>query len=410
MKQIPLQFQRSFFSLSKQEDCGVENLTFVSKKDGNFVVAVSKSQKIQARRIRFCSCFHQTKDFHWRVLSGGSWCRQELEKAKDGVEKVINMDTLTRLGEPKFIISHNQQKETPTVDLENNHLETPAEDTTSQTITQQPNDTETSQTLSPQPLTVQKMVQELILLNKTAFEPVANDMHGGKRNPGASRQAKSVAVKRIVNSVLDNNLTKEQQVWALRTAMKHKDMVVHSASAGLVLESHSYHHIPWILIDTLCFMPSTLQEFLSALAAGTAVAVSDGSYRKDVQRGSSAFIFCPFPSHQCSCHPMVGHNLTTGLATAQLSYRSKLTGINGILSVLDILCRSHPGLTGGLMIALDGDGALQQSPSTTTLDVHQLCCDYLQDTRERIQQLPLEILWHWVCGHQRKMGITDWDW
>jgi len=31
--------------LSKKEDCDVENMTFVSKKDGNFVVAVSKSQK-----------------------------------------------------------------------------------------------------------------------------------------------------------------------------------------------------------------------------------------------------------------------------------------------------------------------------------------------------------------------------
>ena len=66
------------FSLSKQEDCGVENLTLVSKKDGNFVVAVSKSQKIHAHGIHFCSgfcsCFHETKDFHWPLLSGGSWC------------------------------------------------------------------------------------------------------------------------------------------------------------------------------------------------------------------------------------------------------------------------------------------------------------------------------------------------
>ena len=53
----PSSISENIFSLSKQEDCGVENLTFVSKKDGNFVVAVSKSQKIHARRICFCSVF-----------------------------------------------------------------------------------------------------------------------------------------------------------------------------------------------------------------------------------------------------------------------------------------------------------------------------------------------------------------
>ena len=42
----PSSISEDIFSLSKQEDCGVENLTFVSKKDGNFVVAVSKSEKI----------------------------------------------------------------------------------------------------------------------------------------------------------------------------------------------------------------------------------------------------------------------------------------------------------------------------------------------------------------------------
>ena len=41
----PSSISENIFSLSKQEDCGVENMTFVSKKDGNFVVAVSKSQK-----------------------------------------------------------------------------------------------------------------------------------------------------------------------------------------------------------------------------------------------------------------------------------------------------------------------------------------------------------------------------
>jgi len=159
------------------------------------------------------------------------------------VEEVINIDTLTSIGQPKFVNSHIQQKETPTIDLENHNLETPAEATTSQTITQQPNGTEPSQTLSPQPLIVQKMVQELIPLNKTAFE-LANDMRGGyERNPGATRQAKSVAVKRIIDSVLDNNLTKEQQVCALRMAMGHKDMVLHSASAGLVLNGPWHHHM-----------------------------------------------------------------------------------------------------------------------------------------------------------------------
>ena len=78
MKQIPLQFHRTFFSLSKQENFGVANLIFVSKKDGNFVVAVSKSQKIRTCGIPFCLFFVHIR-MRWRlfigkVLSGGSWC------------------------------------------------------------------------------------------------------------------------------------------------------------------------------------------------------------------------------------------------------------------------------------------------------------------------------------------------
>ena len=120
------------------------------------------------------------------------------------------METLTSIGEHKSTNLLMQQNETPTATLETNNLESPAASSNSHTITQQPKDTERAQTLPLQPLTAKKSVLELIPLNNDAFLSDPNDVCGGKRNPSAVRMAKFRAVTKIVDSVLDNDLSKEQ--------------------------------------------------------------------------------------------------------------------------------------------------------------------------------------------------------
>ena len=71
-------------------------------------------------------------------------------------------------------------------------------------------------------------------LNVNAFQLSAK---GSLRTKAAERKAKSRAVTNVMKAVFDPLHTKEQQVLALREAINHKDMNVHSASAGLLLDN-----------------------------------------------------------------------------------------------------------------------------------------------------------------------------
>ena len=68
-------------------------------------------------------------------------------------------------------------------------------------------------------------------------------MERGDRNELAERKAKSRAIKRIVDAVLDPALTPEQQVLSLRLALRHKRLDNHSVSAGLIKGDQVYHYL-----------------------------------------------------------------------------------------------------------------------------------------------------------------------
>ena len=57
------------------------------------------------------------------------------------------------------------------------------------------------------------------------------------------RKAKSRAVTNIIKAVFDPLHTKEQQVLALREAINHKDVYVHSATAGLLLDNTLFFYL-----------------------------------------------------------------------------------------------------------------------------------------------------------------------
>ena len=59
----------------------------------------------------------------------------------------------------------------------------------------------------------------------------------GPRSKDAAERAQSRAVKNIVDAVLDDSNTLEQQVYALRRAVKHRRMKLVSASSGLVMSN-----------------------------------------------------------------------------------------------------------------------------------------------------------------------------
>ena len=146
------------------------------------------------------------------------------------------------------------------------------------------------------------------------------------------------------------------------------------------------------------------KSIAEAIVNGKARAISDGSFKKDVKKGSSAFIITPGKTIQ---NRFVGKNWVTGAADDQSAFRSELAGLLGILSALTTIVKMYKITQGCIEIACDGKSALNE---VDTDDLYLYCTqtafDILQDIHHRINLLPIQIKWRWVPGHQmEKKGI-----
>ena len=104
-----------------------------------------------------------------------------------------------------------------------------------------------------------------------------------------------------------------------------------------------------------------------------------------------------------------GRAFVTGEAEIQSAYRSELSGIDGCLTLLEILVKVYNIQEGEVEIALDSQSALNQASESEYLCASQTSFDILQDIRGRLRQLPIDIKWKWVEGHQDEKGKKlDW--
>jgi hypothetical protein len=133
----------------------------------------------------------------------------------------------------------------------------------------------------------------------------------------------------------------------------------------------------------------------TAIAAGTAYAVSDGSFKQ--QRGTSAFLL---EGSDGSDNRVVGLNEIPGEADEQSAYRSELGGISGVIAAVDCICRLHGITTGGINCRLDGEQALLHASGVDPLDPQRASFDLLTDIRNKIKASPLVWTFDWVEGHQ----------
>jgi len=137
-----------------------------------------------------------------------------------------------------------------------------------------------------------------------------------------------------------------------------------------------------------------------AIQAGTARAVSDGSY-KPADRKHEAHATAGFCLHGSNPHlQIVGDNCTPGYPDQLNSYRAELGGITGIVTVLELLCKLHQINDGSITVGLDNEGAVQKTDQDWPLKPGEPCYDMLTDLRKRIQLLPITVNLHWVKGHQ----------
>jgi hypothetical protein len=135
-------------------------------------------------------------------------------------------------------------------------------------------------------------------------------------------------------------------------------------------------------------------EIADALQEGTAVAVSDGSY-KDAQ-GTSAFVI----EGSSSVGRLVGVNVIPGEEESQSPYRSELGGVAGILEALHCMCVAHSITKGHVTVGLDGEQAMKEAFSKWPLDPSRPDYDLLQHIRGMIHASPLKFTSRWIQSHQ----------
>ena len=160
------------------------------------------------------------------------------------------------------------------------------------------------------------------------------------------------------------------------------------------------------LVDAVDIPDDKGEEIAEGIRNRTAKAVSDGSFLPEHKAGAAAFrIYGDVKAKQV----LEGRTFVTGEAEIQSAYRSELSGIDGCLTLIEILVKVYNIQEGEVEIALDSQSALNQVSESEYLCALQTSFDILQDIRGRLQQLPIDIKWKWVEGHQDEKGKKlDW--
>ena len=130
-------------------------------------------------------------------------------------------------------------------------------------------------------------------------------------------------------------------------------------------------------------------------------------YFPDHDSGSSAFILTPGKTKK---NKLVGVNWVPGTKEDQNPYRSELAGINGALSMLEVVVQYFEIEQGKIEIALDGESAMKSAvKSIKDLFINQSCYNILQDISNKLKLLPdgITIKWRHVRGHQKEKGRTN---
>ena len=143
--------------------------------------------------------------------------------------------------------------------------------------------------------------------------------------------------------------------------------------------------------------PSSFPDLLLGISRGTAIAVTDGSFKDGL--GTAAFAICP----SLLCDPTASYtlvNCTPGCHDDIDAYRAELGGIFGILHTVHALCQSNSVLTGSVTIACDCLSAIhnitrQYDPNSGTS--HH---DLVSNIRFLIRTSPISWTFRHVRGHQ----------
>ncbi len=160
--------------------------------------------------------------------------------------------------------------------------------------------------------------------------------------------------------------------------------------------------VPWPL--RFAHLESISPILLQAIAAGTALAICDGSYmpRRYPQLAAAAWILHSGSAPAASCH---GVTQVHGHSSSINSYRAELQGLHALLLALVSLCTQHDLVSGHVTIGCDNKGvlSLMHRPRTyiSGSSKHQ---DLLWAIIHTRRLCPLSLSFQYVAGHQDELS------
>ena len=138
-----------------------------------------------------------------------------------------------------------------------------------------------------------------------------------------------------------------------------------------------------------------------ALIQGTAIAVSDGSFKES--QGTSAFII----KGESKQGRLVGVNVIPGDESSQSPYRGKLGGVADILECLHCICVAHGITDGKVEVGLDDEQAMKEAFGDWPLNPGRPDFDMLQHILGMIAASPLSFSSRWIASHP--IRTTTWS-
>jgi hypothetical protein len=134
-----------------------------------------------------------------------------------------------------------------------------------------------------------------------------------------------------------------------------------------------------------------------SLSKGTAIAVSDGSFKDG--RDTAAFILedseCP-----CEASRAIGVNTVPGSVENHSAYRSEISGVSGVVATVNCACAAHGVTEDSIEVGLDGEQAMKAISADWVLKSDHPDFDLLQDLRAKLARSPVNWKWCWIKGHQ----------
>ena len=178
------------------------------------------------------------------------------------------------------------------------------------------------------------------------------------------------------------------------------DTVTSPSSTELMNELSKLKGEQWALRDIM--MTESIDNIVTDIAAGTAVAVSDGSYKDS--KGTASWIV----ENASGTQRIVGRVVVPGYPSDQSAYRSEIAGLYGVTLIIEMITKVWGLPSGSVIVGCDGKSALKQAMSLdNVLTCKQAHFDLLSGIQGYVRESKIKYVPHHIKGHQDK--DTRWE-